>query len=187
MDGSSISFESRRLDPAGCVVSVLLLAAIAAFTAAHAQQPARDVKKYTNASWRWSIAYPAGWTVESDYPGLVRIHSTADSALCSIHSGPMDRFNTVDELTDFLVTHDEKLLTEKGQKFVVLARRRIVLPNGMVGNDVLVEIGPGGRSRRLHVLADGRGFAIDCEAYTKHWSKLDTPYRRIIASFTPAK
>jgi hypothetical protein len=186
MDGSSISSEIRRLDSAGCVRSVLLLAAIAAVTAAHAQ-PAREMKQYTNASWRWSIAYPAGWTVESDYPGLVRIHSTAENALCSIHSGPMDRFNTVDELTDFLVEHDAKLLKGKGRKFVVLARRRITLPNAMAGNDVLVEIGPGGRSRRLHVLADGRGFAIDCEAYEKHWSRLDGAYRRVIASFTVAR
>lgn len=180
----------RRRDPAACVCSGLLFVTIAAVTTAHAQQapqPAREMKKYTSASWRWSIAYPAGWTVESDYPGLVRIHSTAENALCSIHSGPMDRFNTVDELTDFLVAHDAKLLKEKGQKFVVLARKRITLPNAMAGNDVLVEIGPGGRSRRLHVLADGRGFAIDCEAYTKHWSRLDTSYRRVIGSFTVVK
>jgi hypothetical protein len=180
----------RRRDPVACVRRGLILVTIAVLTAAHAQQapqPAREMKKYTNVSWRWSIAYPAGWTVESDYPGLVRIHSPAENALCSIHSGPMDRFNTVDELTDFLVEHDAKLLKEKGQKFVVLARRRITLPNAMVGNDVLVEIGPGGRSRRLHVLADGRGFAIDCEAYAKHWSRLDTSYRRIIASFAPSK
>jgi hypothetical protein len=164
----------------------LLLATIAAATAAHAQQ-APPLKKYTNASWRWSISYPAGWAAESNYPGLVRLHSTIDGALCSIHSGPMDRFNTVDELTAFMLEHDEQFLKEKGQKFTVLARKRIKLPNGIAGNDVLVEIGPGGRSRRLHVLADGRGFAVDCEAYAKNWARLEASYQRIIASFTVAK
>lgn len=142
---------------------------------------------YTNASWRWSISYPAGWTVDSKDRDLIRIHSTAENALCSIHSGPMDRFNTVDELTDFMVAHDEQFFKGKGQKFVVLARRRITLPNGIVGNDLLAEIEPGGRSRRTHVLTDGRGFAIDCEGYTKLWSRLDASYQRIIASFTVRK
>ena len=99
----------------------------------------------------------------------------------------MDRFNTVDDLTDFMLASDEAFFKEKSQKFVVLTRKRVALPNGRTGNDVLVEIGPGGRSRRLHVLADGRGFAIDCEAYTKNWGKLEGSYQRVIASFTVSK
>ena len=175
-----------RGDPVARLRSGLLLVTIAAATAAHGQQPARELKKYTNTSWRWSISYPARWTVESDYPGLVRIHSSEEGALCSIHSGPMDRFNTVDELTAFMLEHEAKFLKEKNQKFVVLTRQPIKLPSG-IGNDVLVEIGPGGRSRRLHVLADGRGFAIDCEAYTKNWARLEASYQRIITSFTVSK
>lgn len=170
--------------------NALLLLTFAAIAAAHAQpaaRPAPKMSKYANASWRWAISYPAGWTVESNYPGLVRIHSSAENALCSIHSGPMDRFNTVDELTNFLVAHDEEFFKAKNLKFAVLARRRITLPNGIAGNDVLAEIGPGGRSRRLHVLADGRGFAIDCEGYAKDWGRLDASYRRVIASFTVSK
>jgi hypothetical protein len=57
----------------------------------------------------------------------------------------------------------------------------------VIGNNVLVEIGPGGRSRRLHALADGGGFAVDCEGYTKNWERLDASYQRIISSFTVAK
>ena len=145
------------------------------------------MKNYANASWRWSVSYPAGWTVDGKDRDLIRIRSKAENALCSIHSGPMDRFNTVDELTDFMIAHDEQFFKSKGQKYVVLARRRISLPNGIVGNDLLVEIGPGGRSRRIHVLNDGRGLAIDCEAYTKNWSRLEASYQRVIASFTVSK
>jgi len=167
--------------------SLLLPLMIAAAAAHGQQQPARGMQNYTNTSWRWSISYPAGWTVETHYPGLVRMHSSAENALCSIHSGPMDRFNTVDEFTDFMVEQNERFFRSKGQKFEVLARRRITLPNGFVGNDVLAEIGPGGRSRRLHVLADGSGYAVDCEGYTKNWGRLDPAYQRIIASFTVRK
>ena len=169
------------------LLPLVALAVAAAAPGKVAAQPAPKMGTYTNASWRWSISYPTGWTVESNYPGLVEFRSATDNALCAIHSGPMDRFNTVDELTDFLLKHDEEFLKSKGQKFVVLARQRIKLPNGMAGNDVLAEIGPGGRSRRLHVLADGRGFAVDCEGYAKDWSRLDAIYRRIIASFAVRK
>ena len=163
----------------------LTLAATA--QAADAVQPKREPGRYTSKAWRWSIAYPAGWTLEAKDPDLVRIRSAADNALCSIHSGPMDRFNSVDELTDFLLANDAQFFREKGQKFSVLARKRISLPNRIVGNDVLAEIGSGGRSRRVHVLADGRGFAIDCETYTKNWSALEAEYQKVIASFTVRK
>jgi hypothetical protein len=175
---------------------VSFLAFLAAFAAvadaaiAHAQEPprpAKDGKAYANAKWRWSIAYPAGWTLEAKDPDLVRIRSAPENALCSIHSGPMDRFNTVDELTDFLLANDAQFFRDKGQKFTVLARRKISLPNRVVGNDVLVEIGPGGTSRRVHVLADGRGFAIDCEAYTKSWSRLEPAHQQVISSFSVRK
>jgi hypothetical protein len=171
------------------VRSWLLVAAIVVAGAAHGQapKPAGEMGKYTSKEWRWSIAYPAGWTVESPEPDLVRIRSSAQGGLCSIVSGAVDRFNTVDELTDFMLDHDERYLKEKGHKFTVLARKRINLPNGIVGNDVLAEIGPGGRSRRINVLVDGRGLVVDCEAHAKDWSRLDAAYQRIIASFTVNK
>jgi hypothetical protein len=125
--------------------------------------------------------------VDSKDRDAIRIHAPVENALCSIHSGAIDRFNTVDEFTDFMIAHDEEFFKAKGQKFVVLARKRIKLPNGIVGNDVLADVGRGGRSRRVHVLSDGRGFAIDCEAYTKDWSRLAAIYERVIASFAVRK
>lgn len=164
--------------------------AIVSLATAHGQQaprPAGKTSHYANAKWRWSISYPAGWTLDGKDPDLVRIHAFSENALCTIHSGPVDRFNTVDEFTDFMLAHDTEFLTGKGQKFVVLKRQRIKLPKGIIGNDVLAEIGPGGHSRRIHVLADGRGFAIDCEGYTKHWDRIEPAYQRVISSFTVVK
>jgi hypothetical protein len=150
-------------------------------------QPKQELGRYASKAWRWSIAYPARWTVEAKDPDLVRIRSAAENALCSIHSGRMDRFDSVDELTDFLLANDAQFFKEKGQKFAVLARKRISLPNRIVGNDVLAEVGAGGRSRRVHVLANGRGFAIDCETYAKNWASVEADYQRVIASFTVRK
>jgi hypothetical protein len=164
-----------------------MLAAAVTAQAAETAKPKQELGRYTSKAWRWSIAYPAGWKLEAKDPDLVRIRSAGDNALCSIHSGPMDRFNTVDELTDFLLANDAQFFRNRGQKFTVLARKRISLPNRIAGNDVLAEIGPGGRSRRVHVLADGRGFAIDCEGYAKNWERLEAPYQQVMASFTVRK
>ena len=145
------------------------------------------MSKYASKAWRWSIAYPAGWSVDGKDPDVVRVRSSAENALCTIHSGAVDRFNTVDELTDFMLANDVQFFKDRKQGFSVLARRRITLANGIVGNDVLVEIGPGGKSRRVHVLADKRAFALDCEGYAKDWDQLEAVYQRIIVSFTIAK
>jgi hypothetical protein len=174
---------ARLSHPVSCL---LVLAAMAGAVAAYGQDPAaaaRDMKTYTNASWRWSIAYPAAWTLEAKDRDLVRIRSSAERALCSVLSGAVDRFDSVDAFTDFLLENDARFFKQKGQKFTVLSRSRISLPNRMTGNDVLVEIGPGGRSRRIHVLFDGRGFAVDCEAYTRDWASVEASYRRVISSF----
>ena len=98
----------------------------------------------------------------------------------------MDRFNNVDEFTDFLLGDNERLFKGRGVRFAVLARQKITLPGKIVGNDVLADVGPV-RSRRLYVLADGRGFAVDCESDAKSWSGLEVSYRRIIGSFTVGK
>jgi hypothetical protein len=165
----------------------LIVAALTATATAPAQQQPREMRKYANASWRWAIAYPAGWTVEARDPDLVRIGSKGEKALCSIHSGAIDRFNNADEFADFMVLNDGRFFRDKGQKFTVVARRRLTLPNGVAGSDVLVEIGPGGKSRRLYVLVDGRGFAIDCEAYASQWNEVEASYHRLIMSFTVSK
>jgi hypothetical protein len=173
--------------PARKCLLLAFLTALASTHAAGAEQRAIGMKQFTNKAWRWTVSYPAGWTLDSTNPAFIVIRSAGESALCGIHSGPVDRFNTVNELTEFMLAHDRKFFGDKKQKFTVLSRAPIRLARGITGNELLVEIGPGGRSRRLHVLADGRGFAVDCEGYSKTWSRLDPHYRRIIASFAVSK
>src|SRR5262245_33736887 len=89
--------------------SWILLAGVLAAAAAHAQdtgKPAGEMNRYASKAWRWSISYPAGWALDSADPDLVRIRSVAENALCSINSGAVDRFNNVDEFTDFMVASD---------------------------------------------------------------------------------
>jgi hypothetical protein len=61
----------------------------------------------------------------------------------------------MEAFTDFL-RRTSAFFQEKGKVTVLSRRAASALPNRMTGNDVLVEIGPGGRSLRIHVLFDGR-------------------------------
>jgi len=141
---------------------------------------------YTNPVYRWSISYPSSWTVDSGALSFVRIASSADNALCGIHSGAVP-FKTVDEFTDTTLANSERYFRDRGHVFVISARRQISLPNDIIGNDVLTGIGAGEKSRRVYILADGRGFMLDCETYVKDWDRLEPFYDRIVRSFTLRK
>ena len=141
---------------------------------------------YTNPVYRWSISYPSSWAVDSADVSFVRITSSTDNALCGIHSGAVP-FKTVDEFADTTLANNEQYFRDRGQVFVISARRQISLPNDITGIDVLTGIGAGGKSRRVYILVDPRGFMIDCETYAKDWDRLEPFYDRIVKSFTMGK
>ena len=141
---------------------------------------------YTNPVYRWSISYPSSWAVDSADVSFVRITSSTDNALCGIHSGAVP-FKTVDEFADTTLANNEQYFRDRGQVFVISARRQISLPNDIAGIDVLTGIGAGGKSRRVYILVDPRGFMIDCETYAKGWDRLEPFYDRIVKSFTIGK
>ncbi len=98
---------------------------------------------YTNPVYRWSISFPSRWTIDSGDLSFVKIASSADNALCGIHSGAVP-FKTVDEFTDITLANNERYFRDRGQVFVISSRRRLSLPNDIIGNDVLTGIGVGG-------------------------------------------
>src|SRR5262249_49424827 len=147
IDAIALSPDRDAVAKVSCCFFSLLVLAV---TAAHGQEPAkppRELKTYANAAWRWSITYPAQWTLEARDPAQVRVGFAERNASCSFYSGPMDRFNNVDELTAFILSNDEQIFKDRKQKFGVLERKRITLPNRVVANEVLAEIGPGQKSR----------------------------------------
>ena len=149
---------------------------------AEAQQVQADTL-YTNAAYRWSISYPLSWTVDGGDSSFVRVLPPGSDALCGIHSGNV-RFKTLDEFTEFMLAHMEQSLKQQGFASVISDQHRISLPRDVIGNDVLVDIVPGGRSHRIFVLADGRGFGIDCETAAENWERLGPFFDRIVSSFT---
>lgn len=174
--------EPRRTRNGGAYLAVLIVLLTVSGCAVQptvATDPNTDPaeRAYTNPVYGWSIAYPRTWTVDSGNLGFVKIVSSADKALCGIHSHEVP-LKTVDEFTDAL---------ERDPNRVILARRKISLPNDVIGNDVLARTMGGGKSRRIYILADGRAFGIDCETYEKDWDRLEPFYDRIIRSFKLGK
>lgn len=146
--------------------------------------PARE-RLYTNPTYRWSIRYPANWTINSKDHNFIRLHSSGTIVgLCAVLSGPIP-FTTVDEYTDFLLAENKHHFRDQRQRYVLLGRRRITLSNSIVGNEVRTEIGafPSGQSRGIIVCDDRRGFTINCETYSANWAMLEPVFDRIIASF----
>jgi hypothetical protein len=142
---------------------------------------------YTHPVYGWSVSYPDNWLIDSSNPSFVRIRSDDDAGLCGIHSFG-SRWNTLDDLTDSVLAHNERFFQNEGLRFVVLARRRISLPNGITGNDVLTQILPHReKSRRIYVHEGGRAFVIDCETWPENWENLESVFDRIVNSFTLAR
>lgn len=156
------------------------------FFAAPVTEALQEESRYVNPIYGWSVSRPRSWNVNDGDPSFVRILSSEGNALCGIHSGSV-RFETLDEFTDFMLQQTERLLKQRGLVPLVSARRRISLPNGISGNDMLVDVHIGGRSRRIFVLVHGRGYALECETHAKNWAMREATFDAIMRSFTLGK
>jgi hypothetical protein len=135
----------------------------------------------------WTISYPGDWTIDTTNPNDVPLRAPANDGMCTIFSGPplRGRFKTADEFADRALAHNEQSFKGRGLQLVVVGRRRIALPTGVTATEVLTELRPGGKSRRLYgVVGDGQGWAIDCETFARNWEKLEGTFGRIFNSFS---
>jgi hypothetical protein len=136
---------------------------------------------YTNPIYGWSMKYPANWSLDSSDVAFVRILSPENDGVCGVLTGPV-QFKSAEEFTDFMLAHSAQTFKRRGLEVAISSRQQIVLLSGITGTNVLVEIVPGGRSRRIFVLADGNGLVVDCETYAANWQKLAPTFDRIMGS-----
>ena len=142
---------------------------------------------YTNPVYGWSIKYPTSWSLDSSDLTSVRIHSPENDSLCGVNSG-LVRAKSVEEFTDFMLTHSARTFHRRGLEVVISSRKKVVMLSGIIGVDLLVDLIPvtyalGGRSRRLFVLVDSVGLVLDCETYATNWNKLEPTFDWIMGSF----
>jgi hypothetical protein len=158
---------------------------IATFTqrSRHLGDPAVTSRTFSNSTYRWTAAFPEDWKVEDANPAAVSIHSQEGQSLCTFVSGTY-RYKSVDDFADAMQAFNGKAVRSKGMTLQSSARRRLQFPSGAVGIDVLNDILPGGKARRLFVLDGSNGYVIDCQGPVEEWEYFEPYFGRIIASFT---
>ncbi len=177
------------------VISIIIISLL--FASAYAQQkqsesyapkptPPGHENEYVNPVCKWSIRYPNDWTMNSSDPSFVKIQPPVDSALVGIHCTTVN-YTSLDDFVNFVLAHNEGYFKQKGQTMVVMTRRSTYLPNGVPAVDVIVEIRPGGKSRRIYVLVDKQAFLVDAETYIEKWDMFHPYFDRMISSFTVLK
>ncbi len=161
----------------------LLLSGCAASTA---NQPAAEDQHYANPAYRWAIAYPPGWALDSQDLTYVKIQPPPHlpKGLLGIHSQTVD-FKSVDAFADALLAVQASAASRRGQEYRVLSRRSLLLSDALPAVDVVSVLGTGvvGKTRIVCVLVERRGIAIDAETYANAWQELEPYFDRIINSF----
>jgi hypothetical protein len=141
---------------------------------------------FVSPDFPWSITYPSDWSVDATDPAFVRISRSLDDglfSLCGIHSNPA-AFDTIEEFVDSVIDYEDDYFKERGQTYDILSRQAITLSSGLSGIELMVELGPGGKSRRVYFVTAEYMFIIDCETSLMDWPSLESTYNQIINSFT---
>lgn len=139
--------------------------------------------RYTNAMFRWSISYPEGWTVDASDTAFVRI-APSSSALVGVHSTCFTDSRTLDGATDQLLGRMEQSLRQSGKTFRVLTRDGISLSGNTAARDVLIELGPGGKSRIVSTIVGNCFFAANFETQDILWARFEDVFNEMIRSLS---
>lgn len=133
--------------------------------------------------YNWRIAYPGDWKAEQK--GHTEFTPESKEAVCGVHIVTKRSPMTTNQLTDEMLGVYARYLSENGVKSKVLSRRKVSLLSGESANDVLVDLVPGGRSRRLFVASkNGLGYLIDCETYASKWQQYEYIFESFFKSFS---
>ena len=139
----------------------------------------------------WAIERPVRWAILDDPGGPTLLIAPGETAICGIHTAT-DAGPDLASLSERFLRSSERYLRQKhGLASRVVARRPRRLGSGEPAVDVIVELTPGGRARRLFTLApNGWGHVVDCETSTELWSSHEAVFERLFRSFrlvgTPA-
>jgi hypothetical protein len=133
----------------------------------------------------WSIERPVAWGLLDDPAGLTALIAPEGAALCGVHSASRPPTSDLNRFTDDLLAATAAELKRKhGIHSQVSRRRTLRLSSGEPAVEVLVDLVPGARSRRLFTLG-GNGWAhvVDCETSTDLWPSHQVEFEHVIRSF----
>jgi hypothetical protein len=137
---------------------------------------------YVHPMHRWSVAYPDFWRLDDNDREWVKL-SRGSMAIVGIHAATNVIGKSLDEVTDTWLRGWEQHI---GERFEVIARRRLTLSNDLPAIEVVHHIGSGviGKSRKVFAVVKDRAFLIDAETYLEAWPTFEPDFNRIIESFS---
>jgi hypothetical protein len=137
---------------------------------------------YANPVHRWTVAYPVGWTVDSQNVAAVQLRAPSGMpfGLVGIHAAPVP-FRTADELVDLVLAAQR----QSPQGVRVLARRAVRLADSTPAVELETDLGTGvvGRSHRLVAITNGVAYVLDAEAHSEAWPVMGPIFTSIARSF----
>jgi hypothetical protein len=148
----------------------------------HAARAQRGDAVYVSPVHRWTVAYPVGWTVDSQNVASVQLRAPSGSpfGLVGIHTARVP-LATADELIELVLAAQR----QSPQGVRVLARRAVRLSDSTPAVELETELGTGvvGRSHRLVAVVDGTAYVLDAESYGEAWPVMGPIFRDILRSF----
>lgn len=130
----------------------------------------------------WNTVLPAGWTIQRPDNITTELWSGDRTALCGIHVGGT-RFATSEEFAAFMMDFTKKGLMNQGLLQMQLSYEKVETKSGLGGIEALVDIVPGGRSKRLFFIDGTTGYSLDCETSTHLWQKHLPDFDQVLQSF----
>ena len=146
-----------------------------------AQPRSTAILNHAHPTQRWMLSYPGDWTLTDDGQ-FVRL--SRGQAVLGIHVLPDVAGRSIDAVADAAVQAWERRMQAVNSVRRV-SRQRQVLPGDLTAIAVVHHIGIGqvGKSLKLVVLVQGRGFLIDAETHLASWPDYEADFNRIIDSF----
>ncbi len=146
-----------------------------------AQPRSTTVNSHTNPTHRWLISYPGDWRLSDDGQS---VRLSRGQAVLGIHVLPNAAGRSIDEVADAAVLAWERRM-QTVNSVMRVSRQRQELPGDVVAIAVThhISIGQVGKSLKLVMLVQGRGFLIDAETHLASWPDYEADFQRIIVSF----
>ena len=136
---------------------------------------------YAPADQRWSIAYPAGWSLEAS---ARYVKFTKGQAVVGVHSVAHVAGDSLDQVADTAIREWERQM--QGVNLVRrVSRHHVTLSGGLTAIAVVHPIGTGrvGQSRKTIAVHRDRRFLIDTETLLASWAAHEGDFNQIIGSF----
>lgn len=148
---------------------------------------------YSNKFFNWAVTYPDDWKLDDklDYKDLSAVWLKKDAGMVVINSRKVLINKSLDSFVDEELTFETNFYKNNyNESISVIYRNNITLTNNIIATDIVRDIGPGRKSRKVIALVDDRAIEIEAMTpmpYSSLWPTYEPAFNRIISSLDISK